>query len=183
MIKNVLKIPFVKYGLLTGGLIFLVKAAIYASGNIGYRFNPVYTFGTALAIVIGVVLAFRELDEIKTKKTYSSYLFHGLLVVLISMTFSSSCDQIFYAINPQIPAEIKNLTIMEFDELDEKLSKDILVDQRKILADSDPKDMVGIAPFFAYITNTSLLNAVLVLIASLFFWLKSRKKDQLSIDN
>ena len=174
MLHKLINQSFVKYGLLSGAVIFIVKASIYATGNLSYRFNPVYTLGTAVLIILGLTLAFRESTEVKL----SNYLFRGLALVAIVVTLSSTCDQLFYQLNPEIPKNIKALTVEQFEELESKFDGSVFEEGKKELIKSNPNDMVGLMPFLLYIFNASLLNFFTVFGVSLYFWLRVRKANR-----
>ena len=174
MLHKIFNQPFVKYGLLSGAVIFIVKASIYASANLSYRFNPVYTLGTAVLIILGLTLTFRESTEVKL----SNYLFKGLALVAIVVTLSSTCDQFFYQLNPEIPKDIKALTVEQFEELESKFDGSIFEEGKEELAKSNPNDMVGFVPFVLYIFNASLLNFFTVFGVSLYFWLRVRRANR-----
>ena len=170
MFKDLLERPAVKYGLLTGAVIFVVKAAIYASGNIAFRFNPVYTLGTAMLVLLSLTLVFRERVDIKL----GNYLLSGMILVLITFTLSATCDQLFYKINPDIPNEISAIRLQQVEEFEESFESPVLDEFKEELKKSNLED-VGLVPYLQYIFNTSAVNFICVFGVALYFWLRARR--------
>ena len=66
--------PVIKYGVLAGVILALLKVVIYVSGNTHLRFEGAYTFGSSAVIIISLVMCMVSIGKQDRVVPYSTFL-------------------------------------------------------------------------------------------------------------
>jgi hypothetical protein len=169
--------PVIKYGVLAGVILALLKVVIYVSGNTHLRFEGAYTFGSSAVIIISLVMCMISIGKQDRVVPYSTFLLNGFLVILIGLFLSGLTDQISFAVKPSLPSEIKEVTMLKMDEVQDVMKdNDAIAKPIEEFKKSNPKEMVGLPALLQFVANTALLNIIWVFAIALIFWIQSRKK-------